>query len=151
MRFFDIRLADVRKEGFGDVIAFNHGKVFFGDERHNLQTLMKEVATLLSEASDQFVILDLSNGESTFSYKNVVFFVQALGFLVIINIALALFNLIPVPPNEGGQVALTWLPKKWAAKWSKLEPYGIPIAFVLALLVSPIFMAVPFIAKFLVF
>jgi Zn-dependent protease len=53
---------------------------------------------------------------------------------VIINLVLGLFNLIPIPPLDGGRIAVGFLPLKMARYWSRLEPYGILI--VVALLFS---------------
>jgi Zn-dependent protease len=53
-------------------------------------------------------------------------------FAVIINIYLAVFNLIPVPPLDGSGILLGVLSDKAAARYDKLRPYGFFI--VLALL-----------------
>jgi Zn-dependent protease len=53
-------------------------------------------------------------------------------FAVIINIYLAVFNMIPVPPLDGSGILLGVLSDKAAARYDKLRPYGFFI--VLALL-----------------
>jgi len=42
-----------------------------------------------------------------------------------INAILMLLNLIPVPPLDGGRVAVGLLPMSLARPYSKLEPYGL--------------------------
>ena len=42
-----------------------------------------------------------------------------------INAVLMLINLIPVPPLDGGRVAVGLLPMSLARPYSKLEPYGL--------------------------
>lgn len=43
---------------------------------------------------------------------------------VLVNIGLMLLNLIPVPPLDGGRIAVSLLPLRQALAWSRLEPYG---------------------------
>jgi Zn-dependent protease len=44
---------------------------------------------------------------------------------VLINIVLAVLNLIPIPPLDGSRVAYWLLPDKQAALYYRLEPYGM--------------------------
>lgn len=43
---------------------------------------------------------------------------------VFINVILMALNLIPLPPLDGGRIAVSLLPMKQAISYSKIEPYG---------------------------
>ncbi len=50
---------------------------------------------------------------------------------ILINIVLGLFNLLPVPPLDGGRILVGVLPLELARKWAKLERWGLPIVVLL--------------------
>lgn len=50
---------------------------------------------------------------------------------VIMNIVLAAFNMIPIPPLDGGRVFTGLLPYKQAASFSRIEPFGFIIVMIL--------------------
>lgn len=52
-----------------------------------------------------------------------------------LNMALGLFNLVPLPPLDGGRVIVGLLPLPLARVWARIEPFGILL--VLALVAAP--------------
>jgi len=45
-------------------------------------------------------------------------------YLAQINIILAAFNLIPIPPLDGSKILMGFMPEKMQYQFSRLEPYG---------------------------
>ena len=47
--------------------------------------------------------------------------------MIFVNVLIALFNLIPLLPLDGGQVVLHLLPENLAWRYKRLEPYGFAV------------------------
>lgn len=74
---------------------------------------------------------------------------------VSINAILAALNLLPVPPLDGGRIAVSLLPPRLAYTLARLEPYGMFILVallftgVLGIVIGPFYSAIERIAYFL--
>ena len=60
------------------------------------------------------------------------FLLDLVGLIVAFNVLLALFNLIPIPPLDGSNVLVAFLPLRQALQFQQYAPYGV---FVLLLLI----------------
>jgi Zn-dependent protease len=67
---------------------------------------------------------------------------------VAINLVLMVLNLIPLPPLDGGRIAVSLLPNRLAYRFAMIEPYGFIIVIVLlatralSAIISPVVTAV---------
>lgn len=66
-------------------------------------------------------------------------FFELAGFVVLINMTLALFNLIPIPPLDGSKILSAVLPYKWQSLLYHLEKYGLILILAFVFLVWPFF------------
>lgn len=56
-----------------------------------------------------------------------IFIIKLMFQTIVVNLVLAIFNLLPIPPLDGSRVAMGILPKEISKYYSYVEPYGILI------------------------
>lgn len=73
-------------------------------------------------------------------------FVDIVSYIVLINVVLACFNLIPIPPLDGSKIVFAFLPLPFVYKYRMaLESYGIFLAIAVLFVVWPL--AFPLVLK----
>jgi Zn-dependent protease len=55
-------------------------------------------------------------------------------YFMLTNLVLGLFNLLPIPPLDGGRIAVGLLPLDLARRWAQVERYGIVLVILIVFL-----------------
>ncbi len=55
-------------------------------------------------------------------------------YFILTNLVLGLFNLLPIPPLDGGRIAVGLLPLELARRWAQMERYGIVLVILVVFL-----------------
>ncbi len=102
------------------------------------------------------ILLALLSGLIMFFIRNYFANVEILGYvyiilqyMVVVNVVLFVFNLVPVPPLDGSRILIYLLPKEMALKYAKIERYGFLIIVIL-LFTNVLWMIIGPIVNFLV-
>jgi Zn-dependent protease len=68
-----------------------------------------------------------------------LFVATSLNYFITINIFLAMFNLLPVPPFDGSHIVEGLLPPQAARQYNRLRPFGFPLLLLLLLVIPWLF------------
>ena len=126
------------------LLIFSGSPIIFGAAKpvpidpYNLRNPKKDMGLigLAGPLSNLFLAVLLSLIARLFQYS---IFLEVIKYSVRINIILAIFNLLPLPPLDGGRVAVALLPEKYGRALASLERFGIFIVIFLLLFPNPLF------------
>lgn len=133
------------------LFIFSNGAFIFGTAKpvpvnfHNLRNPRRDSAFVSAAGPATNVIIAFASillfilihkispspSPTFFSQKIMTPLSIMLQYSISFNIFIAAFNLLPVPPLDGGRIVTSLLPTKHSYQFSKLEPYGILIVLVL--------------------
>ena len=63
---------------------------------------------------------------------------RAIGLFILANLVLGLFNLFPLPPLDGGRIAVGLLPRTPAMALARIEPFGLLVVLFGLFLLPPL-------------
>ncbi len=72
--------------------------------------------------------------EPVFSRDLAAMLEQFIYYFILVNLVLGLFNLLPIPPLDGGRIAVGLLPERLAMAWARMERAGIAIVLLVVFL-----------------
>jgi Zn-dependent protease len=84
--------------------------------------LLVSAAGILSNLGLAIIAAILFHSLGTFTDQIII--LRLLEFTVTINLLLAVFNLIPIPPLDGSKILISQLPLNLAREYQKIEPYS---------------------------
>ena len=76
------------------------------------------------------------------------FVLFGLSYFILVNLFLALFNLLPLPPFDGSHIVEGLLPPRAAQVYEKLRPFGFPLLFLLLLVIPYFFPGLGIVERF---
>ena len=76
------------------------------------------------------------------------FVLFGLSYFILVNLFLALFNLLPLPPFDGSHIVEGLLPPRAAQVYEKLRPFGFPLLFLLLLVIPYFFPSLGIVERF---
>ena len=109
-----------------------------GDIRVSLAGIVSNLILVVVFTLSMVVFIKLQGflpvGESAFG-----FLIRTAQWGIFINLILAVFNLVPIPPHDGSHVLYHFLPRAWRASYQQAGRYGLLVLIGLAYFYRPFF------------
>jgi Zn-dependent protease len=118
--------------GWAKPVPVNVGKLR-SPRNQSLIVALAGPATNIVLAALSALAFTLAHGVYTLNFGRVNF-VMVVFYLGLINLWLAMFNLIPIPPLDGSALLERAMPMKWWPGYLRLRQYAMPAVMVLVLL-----------------
>ena len=107
---------------------FKYPKLYMG-----ITALMGPVANVVASMAGGLIINAVYAFAPDFFFSGAgTYIYQFLAYYTLINIYLAVFNLLPIPPLDGSKILFMFLPDKWVYKFYQYERY-ISMALIMLL------------------
>ncbi|QTA90285.1 site-2 protease family protein [Desulfonema magnum] len=112
---------------FANLYDYRRGTIFVGAAG----VVANLICAVLSGLLFQFLIYAASLWHGSFLQSLVIPFLNMLNYSVIINLVLAVFNMIPIPPLDGSRILAMFLPESLRIPFQRIERYGMIIIILL--------------------
>jgi len=116
----------------------NYRSYVWGDIRVSLAGIVSNLALALLATLATVVVLKLEAGVGPLGGATEVLRQMAL-YGIVINLVLATFNLIPIPPLDGSHVLCHALPERWALRFRRAGRYGLLVIMGILFLAPGVF------------
>ncbi len=112
---------------FANLYDYRRGTIFVGAAGVVANLICAVISGLLFQALIYFG----SSWHASVLQFLVIPFLSMLNYSVIINLVLAVFNMIPVPPLDGSRILAMFLPESLSIPFQSIERYGMIIIILL--------------------
>jgi len=120
--------------GWAKPVPVNTRQLAHPRRDHMIVAAAGPASNLLIAIAASIVLAVLPISPQTIGERNVsVPLAVILSQLIRLNVLLAVFNMIPIPPLDGGNVLAGILPPSFAALMNRLRPYGFLLLYALVL------------------